>query len=85
MSPKEYLDIIRPYTGDMIIGYKTQGEWKIQLTMSIILISSKDSDKICNLHTRSNNIEIMMVNETDEIIDELFESFWQNYQKYLEE
>ena len=85
MSPKEYLDIIRPYTGDMIIGYKTQGEWKIQLTMSIIFISSKDSDKICNLHTRSNNIEIMMVNETDEIIDELFESFWQNYQKYLEE
>ena len=53
--------------------------------MSIIFISSKDSDKICNLHTRSNNIEIMMVNETDEIIDELFESFWQNYQKYLEE
>ena len=85
MSPEEYLDIIRPYIGDMIIGYKTWGEWKIKLTMSIIFISSKYSDKICNLPTRSNNIEIMMVNETDEIIDELFESFWQNYQKYLEE
>ena len=69
----------------MIIDQKTEGEWKIQLTMSINFISSKNSDEICNLHTRSNNIEIMMVNETDEIIDELFEYFLQNYQKDLEE
>ena len=69
----------------MIIDQKTEGEWKIQLTMSINFISSKDSDEICNLHTRSNNIEIMMVNETDEIIDEIFEYFLQNYQKDFEE
>ena len=31
------------------------------------------------------DIEIMMGNETDEIIDKLFESFSQNYQKDLEE
>ena len=69
----------------MIIDQKTEGEWKIQLTMSINFISFKDSDQICNLHTRSNNIEIMMVNETDEIIDEIFEYFLQNYQKDFEE
>ena len=69
----------------MIIDQKTEGEWKIQLTMSINFISSKNSDEICNLHTRSNNIEIMMVNETDEIIDEIFEYFLQNYQKDFEE
>ena len=69
----------------MIIDQKTEGEWKIQLTMSINFISFKDSDEICNLHTRSNNIEIMMVNETDEIIDEIFEYFLQNYQKDFEE
>ena len=69
----------------MIIDQKTEGEWKVKLTMSINFISSKDSDEICNLHTRSNNIEIMMVNETDEIIDELFEYFLQNYQKFFEE
>ena len=85
LSPKEYLDTIRPYLGDMIIDYKTQGEWKMQLTMSVNFISSKDSEEICNLHTRRNNIEIVMVNETDEIIDELFESFLQNYQKDLKE
>ena len=37
------------------------------------------------MHAKSNNIEIMMDSETDEIIDELFESLLQNYQKDLEE
>ena len=37
------------------------------------------------MHTKSNNIEIMMGSETDEIIDELFKSLLQNYQKDLEE
>ena len=35
LSPKKYLDIIRPYLSDMINDYKTQSEWKIQLTMLI--------------------------------------------------
>ena len=77
--------MIRPYLSDMTIDYKTQGEWKLQLTMSINFIFSIDSDETRNLRTESNNIEIMMGNETDEIIDELFESFLQNYQKDLEE
>ena len=34
---------------------------------------------------KSNNTKIMMGNETDEIINELFEPFPQNYQKDLEE
>ena len=77
--------MIRPYLSDMINDHKTRREWKIQLTMSINFISSKDSDETRNLHTKINNIEIMMGNETDEIIDELFETFSQNYQKDLEE
>ena len=77
--------MIRPYLSDMIIDYKTQGEWKIQLTMSINFISSNDSDEIHNLHTKSNNIEIMMGNDTDEIIDELCESLLRKYQEGLEE
>ena len=72
MSPKEYLDMIRPYLSDMIIDYKTQEEWKIQLTVSINFISSKDSGETRNLRTKSNNIEIMIDNETDEITERLF-------------
>ena len=53
--------------------------------MSINFISSKDSDETRNMHTKSDNIEIMMGSKTDYIIDELFESFLQKYQEGLEE
>ena len=35
------------------------------------------------MHTNSHNMEIMMANEIDEIIEELFESLWQKYQEGL--
>ena len=37
------------------------------------------------MHSKSDNIEIMMGSETDEIIEELFESILQRYQEGLEE
>ena len=48
-------------------------------------MSSKDSEETHTMHTKSNNTEIMMGNDTDEIIKELFKSLLQNYQKDLEE
>ena len=45
---------------------------KIQLTMSISFISSKDFDETRNMDTKSNTIEIMVRSETDEIIEEPF-------------
>ena len=53
--------------------------------MIINFISSKDSDELHTMRTKSNNIEIIMGNETDEIIKELFESLLQRYQEGLEE
>ena len=53
--------------------------------MAINFISSKDSDETRTMHTKSNNIEIMISNETEEIIQDLFESFLQKYQEWLEE
>ena len=53
--------------------------------MSINFISSKDSDETHNLRAKSNNTEIISGNKTNKIIDELFESLLQNYQKDLEE
>ena len=60
-----------------------QSEWTIQLTMAINFISSKDSDETRTTHTKSNNVEIMMGSETDEIIEEIFESFLQKYREGL--
>ena len=53
--------------------------------MIINFISSKDSDEIRTMCTKSNNIEIMMGSETDEIIKKVFESLLQKYQARLEE
>ena len=41
--------------------------------MSINFISSKNSDETHNIHTKSDNIEIIMVSETNDIIEELRE------------
>ena len=64
---------------------KLWNEWKIELTMAINFISSKDSDETRTMHTKSNNVEIMIGSETNEIIMELFKSFLQKYQEGLEE
>ena len=53
--------------------------------MAINFISSKVSDETRTMHTQSNNVEIMMGSETNEIIVELFESFLQKNHEGLEE
>ena len=35
ISSKDYLDEIKPHLSDIINDHKTQGEWKIKLTMAI--------------------------------------------------
>ena len=44
----------------------------------------KDSEETCTMYSKSNNMEVMMVNETDKIIEDLFDSFLQIYQEKLE-
>ena len=61
------------------------GEWKIQLTMQITFISSLDTGEIRTMDSKSDNVEITMGNEADDIIKELFESFKKRYQKGLEQ
>ena len=53
--------------------------------MAINFVSSKDSKETCTMYNPSDNIEIMMDSETDKIIEDLFDSFLQRYQKGLEE
>ena len=80
-----YLDKIEPYSNDLIDNQKSQGEWKIQLTMAINFISSEDSDETRTMHAKSGNIEILIGNEINESIEQLFNSLLQRYQKGLEE
>ena len=66
----------------MIIKFKLN---KIHLTIAINFISSKDSDEARTTHIESDNIEIMVGSETDEIMEEILETLLQRYKKKLEE
>ena len=70
----------------MIKDYKSKGEWKIQLTGEINFTSLKpDSDETRIMHTKSDNTEIMIGSDTNEVIKKLFKSFLQIYQEGLQE
>ena len=50
--------------------------WNIQLTIAINFIFFKDNnDEERDMQSKSDNIEIMMNREADEVIEEPFESF----------
>ena len=56
-------EVLKVHSDNKVINYETTlGEWKIQLTMTISFVSSKDdSDEIRTIHTRSDNIEIIEI------------------------
>ena len=86
LTLKEYLALIEQYLRELIKYYKNKGEWKLQLIAEISFISLKPgSDETRIMHARSNNEEIMNGSDTDEVIEELFESFLQRYEQNLEE
>ena len=53
--------------------------------MTVNFFSSKDFEETHTMYSKSNNIEVMMGNETDKIIEELFDSFSQRCHKSFEE
>ena len=69
----------------MINDHKTRKKWKIWLTIRINFISFKGFKETRTMYTKSHNIEIMMGNETDDIIEELRKSLLQSYKKDLKE
>ena len=85
LSLKEYLALIEKNLRELIEEYKLKGEWKVQLTAEINFISLKPgSDETRIMHTRSDNIEIMIGKDNDEIIEDRFKSFLQKYEENLQ-
>ena len=73
LTVKEYLSLIEPYLANMINDYKSKGEWKIQLTTEINFTYLKpDSDETRIMHTKSNDTEIRIGDDTNDVIKELF-------------
>ena len=85
LTVKEYLGLIEPYLADMINYYKIKDEWKIQLTAEINFTSlTPDLDEVRIMHTKSDNKEVMVGSDTNEVIKELLKSFLQRYQEGLQ-
>ena len=57
--------------------------WKIQISMRVNFISSKDTGETRTIYVWSNNESIMWGSKTDKIIRDLFKSFLHNYQEEL--
>ena len=67
----------------MIDNHKAHKKWKTQPIMQIIFVSSIDPNEIHTMHTKSDNIETMNGTDTNEAINELFNSFFRRYQEGL--
>ena len=59
---------------DIIIDRHSSGTWKIQLTVAISFISSKDTEEECVMHSMSDNIKLTSYNDANEVANELFVS-----------
>ena len=52
---------------------------KIQLIIAINFISAKDTDEACIMHSKSDNIEIMINDKAYKVIEELFQPLLDRY------
>ena len=84
LSRKEYLNKIEPCFGDMIIDLQNFKTWKIQLTIAIDFVSSRDVQEERVMYSKSNNIKFTSYNDTNEVANELFNSLRSRYQDNLE-
>ena len=62
------------------IDLQNSDPWKIQLTITIHFISSKDAEEEYVMHSRSDNIKFTSYNDANEVVDELFESLHSRYE-----
>ena len=85
LSIEQYLKMIKLYLIDMINENKaietSSNEWKIQINMHINFVSSNETGEVRTVFVWSDNEEIRLGNETDDIIKRLLNSFMNKYQK----
>ena len=85
LTLEEYLALIEQYLRELIIYYKNKGEWKVQLIADINFFSLKPgSDETRVMYTKSDNIEIRIGDNINDVIKELFKSLLKRYQENLQ-
>ena len=59
------LDENKLYLNDIKDDLKKSDRWKIQLTIAISFVSSQETDEECVMHSKSDNIKIMVYDKAD--------------------
>ena len=99
LSPKEYLDMIRPYLRDLINNHKPTmedneednednsgsecGEWKIQLVMQNNFISAQNFEVTRTIYSVSKPVEIYIGSDTENIIHTFFGAALERFQQAI--
>ena len=78
-SLEEYFSKIKPYLENMIANYISIGEWKLQLTISIRFISSRNPEQFRIRHSYSENNEIMSGTDINDVVINLLTTLKENY------
>ena len=82
LSIEESFTKIKPRLEHIIIDLKNSDTWKIKLTIAINFISTKDVDEERVMHSKSDNMEIMINDKADEVILIVFIYVLQNKNKF---
>ena len=69
---------------NIVIDLQNFDAWKIQLTIAINFISSKDSEKERVMHSNSGNIKFTPYSDANYVIEKLFKSLRSKYEDNLE-
>ena len=78
LSLDEYIGNIKPYLRNIIIDHQSSDTWKIQLTIAINFIPSKDSAEECVMYSGSDNIKFTPYSDANDVIEKL-KSFRSKY------
>ena len=83
LTLKEYLNLTEKYLRELIEEYKLKGEWEVHLTIEVTSLKP-GSDETRIMYTRSDNTEIMLGDDNDDIIEQLFDSLLKKYEENLQ-
>ena len=84
LSLDEYLNKTEPYLRNIRINLQKSDTWKIQLTVAINFISSKDAEEERIIHSKSNNVKLKSYNDANVVFDKPFKSLHSKCQGKLE-
>ena len=66
---------LKLYWRNIIIDFQISDTWRIQVTIAINFISSKDVEEECVMHSMSDNIKRTSYKDAQEVVDELLNHF----------